>query len=257
VLEPDSLVRLLVLPAVAALGFVPTGEASAGARAGGMSGPAGGVEVAPAAVFVPLERLPDCRRARREVVGQALAPYAAALHAAAHADAALPVAAASVPPPLLVGYGAGPEALLAAHRAHRCCDLVVRLTAGANGEPALVHPAAPDRVAAAELSLREADVLVLLLQGFTTPAVAARLSVAPSTARSHCRAVLRKLGVRDRRGLRALLSGPPPAAGAGRPAEPRDAGRLVKPRRALRRGLAGPAPRFDEGGASALPRNGP
>jgi len=258
VLEPDPLVRLLVLPAVTALGFVPVEEAPAGARAGGMSGPAAGVAVTPAAVFVPLERLPDCRRARLEAARHALAPHAAMPSADGRADGALAGAAASpARPPLLVGYGAGPEVVLAAHRAHHCCDLVVRLTAGANGEPALVHPAAPDRVAAAGLSPREADVLVLLLQGLTTPAVAARLSVASSTARSHCRAVLRKFGVRDRRGLRALLSGPPPAGGVSQPVEPRDAGRLIGPRGALCRGLAGPRPRFDEGGVPALPRNGP
>jgi DNA-binding CsgD family transcriptional regulator len=37
--------------------------------------------------------------------------------------------------------------------------------------------------------------------------VAACLCVSPATARSHCRSVLRKLGVRDRRELRALLLG--------------------------------------------------
>ena len=134
---------------------------------------------------------------------------------------------------------------------------MLRLAAGRSGAPELVHLPAADPVAAAGLSLREADVLVLLLQGLTTPAVAARLSVAPSTARSHCRAVLRELGVRDRRGLRVLLSSPPPAGGVSRPMAPRDAGRLVEPHSALRRGLASSGPRFDEGGVPALPRNGP
>ena len=44
---------------------------------------------------------------------------------------------------------------------------------------------------------------MLLLNGLTTPAVAARLCVSASTARTHCRAVLRKLGAGDRRALRA------------------------------------------------------
>ncbi len=48
-------------------------------------------------------------------------------------------------------------------------------------------------------------MLVLLLGGLTTPAIARRLCVSPSTARTHCRAVLRKLGAGDRRALRARL----------------------------------------------------
>ena len=256
-----------MLPAVAALGFVPVEEAPASAWTGETSGAAGGVSAAaaPTTVFVPLERLPDCRAARGEVAGQALAQRAAA-PAAAHADGALPgVAGSPARPSLLVGYGAGPEALLAAHRAHRCCDLVLRLAAGRSGEPELVHLAAQDPVSAAGLSPREADVLVLLLQGFTTPAVAARLSVAPSTARSHCRAVLRKLGARDRRGLRALLFGPPAGGarhpvdphGPGHPVRPPGAGHPAGPRNAVCRGLVAPGPRFDEGGVPALPRNEP
>ena len=43
--------------------------------------------------------------------------------------------------------------------------------------------------------------------GFVGPAVAARLCVSPATARSHCRSVLRKLGARDRKELRAMLLG--------------------------------------------------
>ncbi len=211
-----------MLPAVAALGFAPLVVPPASAGVVRPAGSAAGVTRPPATVFLSLERLPDCRQACREAARQVLAS-AAASAAVTQGDGAL--SGASPPPPLLVGYGAGPQVLLAAHRAHRCCDLVLRLAAGRSGEPELVHLAAADPVAAAGLSLREADVLVLLLQGFTTPAVAARLSVAPSTARSHCRAVLRKLGARDRRGLRALLSGP--------------------------------GPRFAEGGVPALPRNGP
>jgi DNA-binding CsgD family transcriptional regulator len=70
-------------------------------------------------------------------------------------------------------------------------------------------------VTAAGLTARGADVLVLLLGGLTTAAIAARLCVSASTARSHCRAVLRKLDAGDRRALRArLLAGPaePPSA---------------------------------------------
>jgi DNA-binding CsgD family transcriptional regulator len=55
--------------------------------------------------------------------------------------------------------------------------------------------------------VREADVLVLLLAGLTTAAIAARLCISPATARSHCRSVLGKLGAPDRTSLRAGLAG--------------------------------------------------
>jgi DNA-binding CsgD family transcriptional regulator len=89
--------------------------------------------------------------------------------------------------------------------------------AAAAGRPCFAHPPAVDAVTAAGITPREADVLVLLLRGLTTAAVAARLCVSPSTARTHCRAVLRKFAAGDRRALRALLlAGPPPAPlGAG------------------------------------------
>jgi DNA-binding CsgD family transcriptional regulator len=178
VLDPDSLVRLLVAPAVLALGFAGVAFAPS--------------DESPAAVFVGLDSLSDCRTARRV--------------AADMGPAAPPVA----------GYSAGPAALLAAHRAHRCCDLVLRLGA-VSGRPRLEHLAPGDPVEAAGLSTREADVLVLLLRGLTTPVIAARLCIAGSTARSHCRSVLRKLGAPDRRALRAALLGAPPSR-APRPA---------------------------------------
>ena len=176
VLESDPLLRLLAVPAAAALGFTVVGEAAAAASGG-----------RPAAVFVPLEQKGECR------------------HACAAARGG---GAPDGPPPLVVGYGAGPAPLLAAHRAHGCADLVLQLGAVA-GRPGFVHLPAADAVTAAGLTAREADVLVLLLGGLTTAAIAARLCVSASTARSHCRAVLRKLSAGDRRALRArLLAGP-------------------------------------------------
>jgi DNA-binding CsgD family transcriptional regulator len=172
VLDPDSLVRLLVAPAVLALGFADVVFAPG-------DGP-------PAAVFVGLDSLSDCRAARRVVAGAGSAG------------------------PLIAGYSTGPAALLAAHRAHRCCDLVLRLKA-VSDRPRLEHLAPGDPVEAAGLSDREADVLVLLLRGLTTPSIAAQLCIAGSTARSHCRSVLRKLGAPDRRALCATLLGAPPA----------------------------------------------
>ncbi len=180
--ESDPLVRLLAEPAVAAMGFAVAAEAAAtspGHR--------------PAAVFVALDMDGDCRRA------------------CAAARGGTPLGGR---PPLVVGYGAGPAPLLAAHRAHGCADLVLQLGAVA-GRPCFVHLPATDAVTAAGLTAREADVLVLLLGGLTTAAVAARLCVSVSTARCHCRAVLRKLGAGDRRALRArLLADPlqPPSA---------------------------------------------
>ncbi len=171
ILERDPLARLLVVPAAAALGLRV------------LEAPApGDGKVAPAVVFVPLDGELDCRRV----------------------CAAVRAAGASATPPVVAGYGAGPAGLLEAHRAHRCADLVLRLTASAAGARFAQLPAA-DAVASAGLTEREADVLVLLLNGCTTPAVAGRLCISPHTARSHCRAVLRKLGAGDRRALRARL----------------------------------------------------
>jgi DNA-binding CsgD family transcriptional regulator len=177
VLEPDPLARLLVVPAATALGFrVLEGASACGAG------------LAPSAVFVPLAQADDCRRvcaeARRTARG--VTPPSAR------------------PEPLIVGYGACAAGLLCAHRAHRCADVVLRLTAAA-GLPRFAHLPAADAVAAAGLTRREADVLVLLLGGLTTAAVGERLCVSASTARTHCRAVLRKFGAGDRRALRALL----------------------------------------------------
>ena len=88
--------------------------------------------------------------------------------------------------------------------------MVLSLTAAA-GRACFAHLPAVDVVTSAGLTTREADVLVLVLGGLTTAAIAARLCVSPSTARTHCRAVLRKFGAGDRRALRArLLAGPPP-----------------------------------------------
>ena len=177
VLEPDPLARLLVVPAAAALGFrVVEGASACGAG------------LAPSAVFVPLAHADDCRRVCAE----------------ARRAARVRTPPSARPEPLIVGYGACAAGLLCAHRAHRCADVVLRLTAAA-GLPRFAHLPAADAVAAAGLSEREADVLVLLLGGLTTAAVGARLCVSASTARTHCRAVLRKFGAGDRRALRALL----------------------------------------------------
>ena len=98
-------------------------------------------------------------------------------------------------------------------------DLVLVLTAEGGG-PCFAHLPASDPVVEAGLTEREADVLVLLLAGLTTPAIALRLGVAESTARSHCRAVLRKFGARAtvlvlRAGLRDAAPQSPSCAPGG------------------------------------------
>ncbi len=129
--------RLLVVAATVALGFFVAEGASAC-----------GAGLAPSAVFVPLEQADDCRRACTEA--RRVAPGPAA--------------------PLVIGYGACAPGLLSAHRAHRCADVVVRLTAAA-GRPRFAHLPAADAITAAGLTDREADVLVLLLRGLTTAGV--------------------------------------------------------------------------------------
>jgi DNA-binding NarL/FixJ family response regulator len=54
------------------------------------------------------------------------------------------------------------------------------------------------RNAVDELSAREAEVLTLLVEGFTNPEIAERLCVSPRTVESHRAGVQRKLGVRTR-----------------------------------------------------------
>lgn len=55
-----------------------------------------------------------------------------------------------------------------------------------------------------DLSPRERDVLVLLLQGYSTPRIAERLSISENTAKTHLRHVYAKLGVRSRQQVMAV-----------------------------------------------------
>ena len=157
--------------------------AAAAADLGPIAAPGG-----PDAVFVGLDDAESCPRLSRGAFG----------------------AAGPAWPTGVVGYVAGAPAVAAAHRLHACCDVVLLLRAS-GGRPCFVYPP-PGVLAGASLSAREADVLVLLLAGHTDTEVAARLCIAPATARAHARAVLRKLGAADRRALRARLLGRPPAA---------------------------------------------
>ena len=183
VLDPDPLVRILSTAAVRDLGFA-VADASDGEQC----------DAECETVFVALDARSGCPRLR---------PASPDRPRSAKALRTAPpwIPGRRVP---VVGYTLAPEAVLAAHLAHGCVDVAVCLRA-AGGRAVFVHARHEGEVASAGLSRREADVLLLLLQGVTTRGVAERLCVAPSTARSHCRAVLRKLGAGDRRALRARL----------------------------------------------------
>lgn len=88
-------------------------------------------------------------------------------------------------------------------------ELVAAVRALAHGDSLLFPSAvralaahhARDRRAAAlceRLTEREAEVLGLMAEGLTNAEIAARVSVAPATAKTHVAAVLTKLGARDR-----------------------------------------------------------
>jgi DNA-binding NarL/FixJ family response regulator len=70
------------------------------------------------------------------------------------------------------------------------------------------HVRLPDASRAGmSLTGREADVLQLLLEGFSTIEISQKLFLAPPTVRTHVAALMRKFAVRDRDALRALFDG--------------------------------------------------
>ena len=207
VVEPDPLLRLHAVAAARQLGFAPADEV-----AGECS-----VRPALAAVFVGLDTADACPRC-------------------GPAAGRRPAASAS----LVVGYATRGRELLSAHRLHACCDLVVELRAVA-GRACFAYLPPGGVVEQARFTTREADVLVLVLAGLSTAALAERLCVSPATARTHCRALLRKLGAADRRALRARLLAAAPGASVA-------AGQSAVA--GSPRGSAQPAPR-------GLPRNRP
>jgi DNA-binding CsgD family transcriptional regulator len=110
------------------------------------------------------------------------------------------VAAASAP----VLYVLGDPLVAELHRLHGCVDLAYVFWPGEEG--GRLEPLAwPGRLESAGLTPREADILALLLARRTNEEIAAQLVLSLSTVRAHCRAVLRKMGARDRRHLWTLL----------------------------------------------------
>ena len=171
VLEPDPFVRPAVEDAVRRLGFRPA------------------LEPAPV-VFVDLARMGACP-----------APGGVGPPSVPVRDQ--PGGWGSSAAPTVIGFVAGRPLTGVAHLLHGCCSEVLELRPGPDGV-AFGPLALPPALAAAGLTPREADVLALLLLGLSGCRIATLLGVTPSTVRTHARAVLRKVGVADRRTLRTL-----------------------------------------------------
>jgi DNA-binding CsgD family transcriptional regulator len=101
------------------------------------------------------------------------------------------------------------------HMAHRCADSFAVLIPGEGGDDVLQTLVWPSRADAFGLTVREVDVLGLVLGRLSDAEIAERLVVSKTTVRSHLRALRRKLGVHDRRSIRRAV------LGAGRPQQHR------------------------------------
>lgn len=82
------------------------------------------------------------------------------------------------------------EAVRAAHAG--------RSTLAPEATQALIQTASSEPAPGHDLTPREHEVLVLMVEGLTNPEIAGRLSVSRSTARAHVSNILSKLGVSNR-----------------------------------------------------------
>ena len=73
-----------------------------------------------------------------------------------------------------------------------------RSTLSPEAAQALVHAASQPPAPGIDLSEREREVLALMVEGLNNTQIAARLTVSPSTVKSHVSAILTKLGVASR-----------------------------------------------------------
>ena len=106
-----------------------------------------------------------------------------------------------------IAYEALPRALEGMQRGEAALsrDMTGRLLAQIRALPPTgLMLGAGDRPA--ELTLREAQVLRLLLRGSSTAEIASALSISPVTARRHCGEICHKLGARDRAAVVALVT---------------------------------------------------
>jgi DNA-binding NarL/FixJ family response regulator len=106
-----------------------------------------------------------------------------------------------------IAYDALPRALKGILRGEAALsrDMTGRLLAEIRALPPTgLMVGAGDRPA--ELTLREAQVLRLLLRGSSTAEIAHALSISPVTARRHCGEICHKLGARDRAAVVALVT---------------------------------------------------
>ena len=73
-----------------------------------------------------------------------------------------------------------------------------RVTLAPEAAPALVQTASQDPPPGLDLTERERAVLALMVEGLNNPQIAAKLTVSPSTVKSHVSNILSKLGVASR-----------------------------------------------------------